>query len=92
MHCLGSTCHFLRILIPFEEPPHLTADKVWGAHNAFFLNDLKSREKCLSFALCGLKSCGHGGHRTQQGGFVALIFLKSFIKFVRIVDTAKLKN
>ena len=45
--------------------------------------------KC--FALCGLKSCGHGGHRTQQDGFVALIFLKCF-KFARIVDTAKLKN
>ena len=26
MHCLLSTCHFLLILIPFEEPPHLTAD------------------------------------------------------------------
>ena len=26
MHCLGSTCHFLRILIPFEEPPHLTVE------------------------------------------------------------------
>ena len=24
MHCLLSTCHFLLILIPFEEPPHLT--------------------------------------------------------------------
>ena len=26
MHCLLSTCHLLLILIPFEEPPHLTAD------------------------------------------------------------------
>ena len=27
MHCfLVSTCHFLLILIPPEEPPHLTAD------------------------------------------------------------------
>ena len=26
MHCLLSTCHFLLILIPPEEPPHLTAD------------------------------------------------------------------
>ena len=26
MHCLLSTCHSLLILIPFEEPPHLTAD------------------------------------------------------------------
>ena len=24
--CLLSTCHLLRILIPLEEPPHLTAD------------------------------------------------------------------
>ena len=28
MHCLLSTCHLLLILIPFEEPPHLTADMV----------------------------------------------------------------
>ena len=27
MHCFLSTCHLLLILIPFEEPPHLTADK-----------------------------------------------------------------
>ena len=26
VHCLLSTCHFVLILIPFEEPPHLTAD------------------------------------------------------------------
>ena len=64
----------------------------FGGDNAFsFLNDLKPRENCLSFTLCGLKSCGHGGHRTQRDGFVALIFLK-FVKIARIVDTAKLKN
>ena len=28
MHCFLSTCHLLLILIPFEEPPHLTADSV----------------------------------------------------------------
>ena len=26
MNCFLSTCHLLLILIPFEEPPHLTAD------------------------------------------------------------------
>ena len=28
MHCFLSTRHFLLILIPFEEPPHLTADTI----------------------------------------------------------------
>ena len=36
MHCLLSTCHVSLILIPFEEPPHLTADVFETCDSASF--------------------------------------------------------
>ena len=35
--CLLSTGHLLRILIPLEEPPHLTADIILGQYDSLGL-------------------------------------------------------
>ena len=76
MHCLGSTCHFLRILIPFEEPPHLTADLC--EHEGFnfgIRNSFLSHARALLSAVRGLVMSSVAGevscHREGKWGRLA---------------------